>query len=551
MDDILSRLEGEFCPPLDPALFSAIVMDYDLTSTAHLQDARDILDQLKESAEIEEAAGFDFSDRAAWDDDTSSQQPESWSDTSGLRPRTDLTSDSYAPSSDYSGEDGDGTFGGPVGDVDSWTFREKLEALDFFLHGDIPESKLISFLENHDGNLEEAMSDLLESGTFTKYILKTSKGIDAFGLGDDDKVRRAKKGKRKVASRGRQPSRPSSQPGSPTWPSPPSPASSAPPSPWPSQNPGRNRWAIIQEDVKFISSKMPCTSQEVRSMYHRCHASKARTISALLDQFNARNKSTNTKVTADSPFVISLQIDYPRVKHDHLIAIAEFSDPGTTDAYDLAEILNTPIQQVPSEPIIPQYNPLSKLGLQNGDGTGKPSCASPSSSVTHAGTDAAPIDLNGRIRLAAALKAGRDALQNSSRHLGSNARTRGAIAANNNEFLRDAAVRMTMYRQEIADDLAASHSADGYVDLHHMDVANAKRIALAKAKEWWQKREEKRANGSLTAEERTTSFQIITGKGRNSPEGKSKLFPAVSAELERQGWKIEKGEGSILVLKKA
>ncbi|KXL47996.1 hypothetical protein M433DRAFT_136983 [Acidomyces richmondensis BFW] len=555
MADILSRLEGEYCPPLDPALFSAIVLDYDLTSASHLQNARNTLDQLKECAEVEEAAGIEFPDLGAWDDDKSSQQPDSWSEIGGSRLRTDMTSDSCAPSSDYSEEDGDGTFGGPVGDVDSWTFTEKLEALDFFLHGDVPENKLRMFLETHGGNLEEAMAALLESGTFTEYVLKTSKGVDAFELGDDDEIRRSKKKKRNAVSRGRQLSRSGSQTGSqtgsPTWSSPTSPAPSAPASTGPNQNLARNRWAVIQEDVKFISSKMPCTSQEVHSMYHKCHASKARTVSALLDQLNARTKPTNKKLTADSPFVISLQLDFPRVKQDHLIAIAEFSDPGTTDAYELAEILNTPTPEVANEQILPQYIPMSTLSLENGEEIEQASCASLLSSAAHPRATDAPTDLNGRIRLAAALKAGRDALRNSTRHLGSNARTRGAIAANNHEFLRDAAIRMTMYRQEIADDLAASHSNEDYVDLHHMDVVNAKRIALAKAQEWWQKREEKRASGSLTAEERTKSFQIITGKGKNSPDGRPKLFPAVSAELERHGWKIEKGEGFILVLKKA
>jgi hypothetical protein len=59
MDDPLAKLEAEYCPPLDSALLSAIVSDYDLTSDEGLATARATLDLLKDSALIEEAADFD------------------------------------------------------------------------------------------------------------------------------------------------------------------------------------------------------------------------------------------------------------------------------------------------------------------------------------------------------------------------------------------------------------------------------------------------------------------------------------------------------------
>ena len=61
MDEVLSELEAEYCPPIDPALLSAIVSDHDLNDLADLQLARSTLDSLKESALLEEAAGFDAS----------------------------------------------------------------------------------------------------------------------------------------------------------------------------------------------------------------------------------------------------------------------------------------------------------------------------------------------------------------------------------------------------------------------------------------------------------------------------------------------------------
>ena len=49
MDNAFARLEADYCPPLDPALLSAIVSDYDLTTEQGIRDAQATLEPLKES----------------------------------------------------------------------------------------------------------------------------------------------------------------------------------------------------------------------------------------------------------------------------------------------------------------------------------------------------------------------------------------------------------------------------------------------------------------------------------------------------------------------
>ena len=75
MDDPLAKLEAEYCPPLDSALLSAIVSDYDLASEEGLATARATLDLLKESALIEEAADFDPSGTGGYNQPETARSP--------------------------------------------------------------------------------------------------------------------------------------------------------------------------------------------------------------------------------------------------------------------------------------------------------------------------------------------------------------------------------------------------------------------------------------------------------------------------------------------
>lgn len=99
MDDALATLEAEYCPPLDSALLSAIVSDYDLASEDGLTAARATLDMLKESALIEEAAEFDPSGtggyaqpEAALPSDHDEAHTETGASQSRGSPGTDATS---------------------------------------------------------------------------------------------------------------------------------------------------------------------------------------------------------------------------------------------------------------------------------------------------------------------------------------------------------------------------------------------------------------------------------------------------------------------------
>ncbi|KAI7703494.1 hypothetical protein KC353_g14088, partial [Hortaea werneckii] len=276
MDDAFAKLEADYCPPLDPALLSAIVSDYDLSDANSVQNARETLDQLKESAVVEEAAGFDPSGTGAQEDGKNSEQrAESCPETGTSQTReTDLTSVSNGMSSldldDMVGEES-GSVGNP----------EELEQLDedtkVKLLQDLFGDKVTSFSIRHtlrksNGRWQASMEELLNHVYFEEAEDSdgsgkiATKGIDAFA--GDGTVRRGRKGKPKGKNvKGLDDRKATSLPASP--------ASHSP-------APAGNRWKTASEDIEFVASRTRIATPTVSSVYYEKGASVPKTIGTLL-----------------------------------------------------------------------------------------------------------------------------------------------------------------------------------------------------------------------------------------------------------------------------
>ena len=50
-----------------------------------------------------------------------------------------------------------------------------------------------------------------------------------------------------------------------------------------------------------------------------------------------------------------------------------------------------------------------------------------------------------------------------------------------------------------------------------------------------------------TGDEEGGAFRIVTGVGRHSAGGRGRLGPAVGGMLVREGWRVEVGEGVLVV----
>ena len=70
------------------------------------------------------------------------------------------------------------------------------------------------------------------------------------------------------------------------------------------------------------------------------------------------------------------------------------------------------------------------------------------------------------------------------------------------------------------------------------------RYTRAKVQAWWDDVAEWARKGKVQG---NGGLKVVTGVGRHSAGGRSKLGPAVGAMLVREGWKVEVGDGVVIV----
>lgn len=268
---IAPGFKKEYCPPIDSALFYAIISDHDLFDEKSIEEARKTLDVLKDGVATDDAGSFDPSGSSrppdvdessssqdsaertqSWHGDILSEDTDSTSISHGLQSLRILTKTGNAL--------GSGT------EEEGATTTEKTEALSVeektaILHEMFPTIKIfdVSYhLKKHAFDFGKAVEELLsqaflesESGEGEEKIL--SKGIDAF-------TEPASRGRKDKGKRKRQGRRTSSTPA-------PLDIQSSQPSATSS------RWDRAKEDVDFLAQRTYINTSLIRSIYHASGAS--------------------------------------------------------------------------------------------------------------------------------------------------------------------------------------------------------------------------------------------------------------------------------------
>jgi hypothetical protein len=109
-----------------------------------------------------------------------------------------------------------------------------------------------------------------------------------------------------------------------------------------------------------------------------------------------------------------------------------------------------------------------------------------------------------------------------------------------------------------ADHLVSATTTPTSLDLHGIDVRNAKRIALQHVEAWWSSgvseyaREGKAQGWAATGgvkgrADEQGGFVIVVGQGLHSEGGRAKVGPAVVSMLMKEGWRVQVGVGSLVV----
>lgn len=548
MDEPLAKLEAEYCPPLDSALLSAIVSDYDLASEEGLATARATLDLLKESALIEEAADFDPSGTGGYNQPETARSPgheETGTETGASQSHeTDATSLSNGLSSlDLEEKE---KLANQIGAQDVGK-AEDLDALDedvkVMLLRELFGEHASKYSTQHtlrkcNGKWNAAMEELLNHVYFGEAEdsedggkLRT-KGVDGFS--EDNVVKRGRKTKAKGQKlRAMEERR----------------AASLPTSPEDAQSPAVNKWQTAKEDVNFIAIHTNLEVSVVKSTYNEQGAKVPQTINALIKQTMEETKKVVTDDETVQKNARELGHDFPSIAPNYLAALICLTHPSTSSAHELAKALVAK----PKEPasaggiqVIPMY---ARPTIADIDPESSPRKAR-SANISYPSSLASPEDPTVALRGNAYAAARAQAFAQASaahRRAGSD-RLMGGAAAYYSQLGRDLSAMAFGASADAADALAGRQSSATQLDLHGIDVLNGVRIAQERVEAWWNGLGESRVNGRPGAEDRGAGFRIVVGAGTHSVGGKGKLGPAVSKALKSEGWRIEPA-GAVIVVK--
>jgi hypothetical protein len=549
MDDPLAKLETEYCPPLDSALLSAIVSDYDLTTEESLAAARATLDLLKDSALIEEAADFDPSGTGGYNQTEATTSPghdEAGTETGASQSHeTDATSLSNGLSSldleereKIANQIGAQDVG-KAEDLDALDEDVKIMLLRELFGEHASKYSIQHTLRKCNGKWNAAMEELLNHVYFGETEdgedggkLRT-KGIDGFS--EDNVVKRGRKTKAKGQKlRAMEERR----------------AASLPTSPEDSPSQAANKWQTAKEDVNFIAIHSNLEVSVVKSTYNEQGARVPQTINALIKQTMEETKKVVTDDETVQNNARELGRDFPSIAPSYLAALIRLTHPSTSSAHELAKALVAK----PKEPtnnggiqVIPMY---ARPTLADIDPDSSPRKARSAITSHQPSSLASPEDPTAALRGNAYAAARAQAFAQASaahRRAGSD-RLMGGAAAYYSQLGRDLSALSFGASADAADALAARQSSATQLDLHGIDVLNGVRIAQERVEAWWGRMGENRVNGRTGADDRGAGFSIVVGAGTHSVGGKGKLGPAVSKALKSEGWRVESA-GAVLVVK--
>ncbi|KAJ9293954.1 hypothetical protein DTO271G3_7330 [Paecilomyces variotii] len=550
MDDdrerLLEDLEKTYCPPLDPALFTAIACDFDLSKDDQVAQLRETLDTLKISALEQEDLPFDpsgtsgFNSGSVFDGDgILSERSTSRNETSKSR-ETDLTSlgsdisplnmdrrgsgvrsngsrrSSAAPVGYIIGPNGSASLTGMTLDDKVCYLSEMFPSVEAFT--------IKHTLTKCDEDVDRSMDVLLNLAFFEEQgpcndegKVSIPKGIDGF-LGESNDNKGKKKGKKK---KGKERDLLSS--------------SSGP------QDEVKvfNKWEISKADVEFISSRTsPILAKEVvASAYHSNGASLPATIRSLATSHAPNDAGQILENPVMATQVAELSQEFPTIPKTTLAGLLKITRNSISAANELASAM----LDWPSRPQLSDLIRITAAPPVLDEDIEEPKKSNASQRIARDYESA-------RSAAGSHLMAGAEAFNKASAayRRGRSDKLMGGAAAYYSAIGREHIERAKREASAAADALVQTQSTADSLDLHGVTVQDAVRIANDRVTQWWESLGDSKYtnNGGLLAR---SDYRIVTGAGRHSRDGTSRLGPAVGKMLAREGWRVEIGEGVITV----
>lgn len=539
-----SASQESFSAHLDEALIRAIAADYDLDKPSEYQDAKQTLEGLAEHAVVEEAADFRPDGLADAFNETGSTSATSLSHQPSLAQgtdssHTDVSSNGIANAPEY----GAGTGGGYSIPRFTTFSNDSEETKILHLRGmftELKEFDIKTALRKANGDFQTALDDLLNI-QYLESAGERQRGVDGFFTPEEDespghtgkgKGKKRKNKKKKLGTNAetdvaRQ-----------------------------HVHAGRDS-AKHHQDIDFLAERIGVPYDQVSTIYYNKKCSSGAAAVAILDQFIKSGISAQDDDGKQR--AKELESKYRNIPEDYLLTLVqvtvldEFADDVAgllskhfeknpwTQRLDLTHRITA----LPDEELEGGMASLAVTGgnkLSQISGTKSPRpVAGTTSPWGNAARGAAPKDLSQAMQRLQDTNQMRRAAESQASQL----YRRGA----SNSLYKQAA---HVYRERAHEHNAQEHqltsaAADFHVaqqstrtsvDLHGVFVHDGVRIAKDKAWAWWQGLGEFPAR---TAREQPLT--VITGLGRHSASGVSRLRQGVAAALVQGGWlfKVETG----------
>ncbi|KAI3071750.1 hypothetical protein CBS147339_7056 [Penicillium roqueforti] len=538
-DELFKELESTYCPPIDPALFVAIVSDFDLAIPTQVEQLRDTLNLLNASAVEQADLPFDPTG-------TTNLRNSDVSGSLGGESSDDAPSDftSWPSLESLDQDNGDSNSASRhaeklKGSKLAYTFlgmstADKAQNL-ISMFPSITRLEAERILEDCHDNLSRSMDVLLnlafiEETQIAREVpqetpkeaaqggqFSTPKSIDGFQANENQNGSKKSRKKKKQQQQQRRIEL----------------ASQA------MNNTSANKWEAGKKDIEFLSSRASALQREkIASTYHENSMSLGATIRVLAQIHGPKD----IQEIEDDPVLITqvgeLSHKYPGINATTLTGLVRISSNQISAADELAEKLARRPDLTCISNIISFVS--SPIALDEEENVAPAQQADSASDFMEFDEAAAAANSHFAARSVALAQASQAA-----RRARSNPLYGGASA-----YYRDVGNeqrQLAMRHLATASDrLVARQSSQYDLDLHGVTVVNAVRIARERVQAWWDGLgDQKYVRGG--GQSSHGGFNIVCGVGHHSLDRKSHIGPAVWNMLLKEGWRVELNRGSMLV----
>ncbi|KAF9246061.1 hypothetical protein DTO027I6_4131 [Penicillium roqueforti] len=537
-DELFKELESTYCPPIDPALFVAIVSDFDLAIPTQVEQLRETLNLLNASAVEQADLPFDPTG-------TTNLRNSDVSGSLGGESSDDAPSDftSWPSLESLDQDNGDSNSASRhaeklKGSKLAYTFlgmstADKAQNL-ISMFPSITRLEAERILEDCHDNLSRSMDVLLnlafiEETQIAREVpqetpkeaaqggqFSTPKSIDGFQANENQNGSKKSRKKKKQQQQRRIEL-----------------ASQA------MNNTSANKWEAGKKDIEFLSSRASALQREkIASTYHENSMSLGATIRVLAQIHGPKD----IQEIEDDPVLITqvgeLSHKYPGINATTLTGLVRISSNQISAADELAEKLARRPDLTCISNIISFVS--SPIALDEEENVAPAQQADSASDFMEFDEAAAAANSHFAARSVALAQASQAA-----RRARSNPLYGGASA-----YYRDVGNeqrQLAMRHLATASDrLVARQSSQYDLDLHGVTVVNAVRIARERVQAWWDGLgDQKYVRGG--GQSSHGGFNIVCGVGHHSLDRKSHIGPAVWNMLLKEGWRVELNRGSMLV----